>query len=97
MSKTLELVSHYGKPSAVVLTFCPTQGREVSDTIDAVKQLGAQIVPVKIHHRVAYSRAQQTGLTAQELETDSKAAAELQRLWEYVSAALWTAEERAAA
>jgi chromosome partitioning protein len=97
MSKTLELVGHYGKPSAVVLTFCPTQGREVSDTIEAVKQLGARIVPVKIHHRVAYSRAQQTGLTAQEFETDGKAAVELQQLWDYVSAHLWPADKRAAA
>jgi chromosome partitioning protein len=97
MSKTLELVGHYGKPSAVVLTFCPTQGREVSDTIEAVKQLGARIVPVKIHHRVAYSRAQQTGLTAQEFETDGKAAVELQQLWDYVSAHLWPTDKRAAA
>lgn len=97
MSKTIELVGHYSKPSAVVLTFCPTQGREVSDTIEAVKQLGAQIVPVKIHHRVAYSRAQQTGLTAQELETDGKAAAELKQLWEYVSSALWATDQRVAA
>lgn len=97
MSKTLELVGHYGKPSAVVLTFCPTQGREVHDTIEAVKQLGAQIIPVRIHHRVAYSRAQQTGLTAQEFETDGKAAAELQQLWDYVSAYLWPSDKRAAA
>ncbi len=94
MTKTIELVSHYGKPSAVVLTFCPTQGREVQDTIDAVEQLGAQLAPVKIHNRVAYSRAQQTGLTAQEFETDGKAAYEIQKLWKFVSIHLSTDGKR---
>src|SRR5688500_12992786 len=31
MVKTLELVKHYDKPAAVVLTFCPVQGKEVAD------------------------------------------------------------------
>ena len=61
---------HYSKPSAVVLTFCPILGREISDTEDAIKQLKATLAPVRIHNRVAYSRAQQTGLTAQEFEPD---------------------------
>jgi chromosome partitioning protein len=97
MTKTLELVGHYGKPSAVVMTFCPTQGREVRDTEDAVEQLGARMAPVKIGQRVAYSRAQQTGLTAQEFETDGKAAYELQRLWKFVRMHLWPTEKRRAA
>jgi chromosome partitioning protein len=97
MTKTLELVGHYGKPSAVVMTFCPTQGREVRDTEDAVEQLGARMAPVKIGQRVAYSRAQQTGLTAQEFETDGKAAHELQRLWKFVCMNLWPTEKRRAA
>src|SRR3954449_8458663 len=70
MTKTLELIRHYGKPSAVILTFCPIQGRELADTEDAVRQLGATLVPVRIHNRVAFSRAQQTGQTAQEIEPD---------------------------
>lgn len=97
MTKTLELVGHYGKPAAVILTFCPPQGREVRDTIKTVEQLGATIAPVKIHQRVAYSRAQQTGLTAQELETDGKAAHELKQLWKFVRMQLWTDWKRKAA
>lgn len=84
MTKTLDLVRHYAKPSAVILTFCPVQGREVADTEDAVRQLETAIVPVRIHHRVAYSRAQQTGQTAQEIEPSSKAADEIKRLYEYM-------------
>lgn len=83
MTRTLELVRHYDRPAAVVLTFCPTQGREVADTEEAIRQLGAALAPVRIHNRVAYSRAQQTGLTAQELEPSGKAAEEIQRLYDY--------------
>ena len=90
MTKTLELVTHYGRPSAVVLTFCPIQGREIADTEEAVKQLGASIAPVRIHNRVAYSRAQQTGLTAQEFEPDGKAAAEIKQLYAYTCMRLFT-------
>jgi chromosome partitioning protein len=83
MTKTLELVGHYNKPSAVVLTFCPIQGREIADTEEAIRQLGAELAPLRIHNRVAYSRAQQTGLTAQEFETDGKAADEIKQLYAY--------------
>jgi chromosome partitioning protein len=83
MTKTLELVRHYGKPAAVVLTFCPTQGKEVADTEEAIRQLGAKLCPTRIHHRVAFSRAQQTGLTALEFEPDGKAAEETKHLYAY--------------
>jgi chromosome partitioning protein len=83
MTKTIELVGHYNKPSAVVLTFCPVQGREIADTEGAVKQLGADLAPVRIHNLVAYSRAQQTGLTAQEFKPDGKAAEEIKQLYAY--------------
>lgn len=93
MTKTLELVRHYGKPAAVVLTFCPPHGKEVADTIDAVEQLGAQLAPVRMHTRVAYSRAQQTGLVAQEFEPDGKAAYEIQQLWKFVCMHLYASEK----
>lgn len=83
MTRTLELVRHYDRPAAVVLTFCPAQGREVADTEEAVRQLGATLAPVRVHNRVAYSRAQQTGLTAQELEPGGKAAREIKHLYDY--------------
>ena len=86
-TETLKLVKRATeppKPSAVVMTFCPTQGREVPDTEEAIRQMGARVVPVRIHNRVAYSRAQQTGLTAMEFEPDGKAAAEIKLLYEYV-------------
>lgn len=93
MTKTIELVKHYGKPFSVVLTFCPIQGREIADTEAAVRQLGAAIAPVRIHNRVAYSRAQQTGLTAQEFEADGKAANEIKQLYEYTCIHIYLSKE----
>jgi chromosome partitioning protein len=83
MTKTLELVAHYGKPAAVVLSICPIQGREIADTEETIQQLGATVAPVRVHSRVAFSRAQQTGMTAQEFEPDGKAADEIKQLYEY--------------
>lgn len=94
MTKTLELVRHYAKPAAVVLTFCPPQGREVTDTEEAVRQMDASLCPVRIHNRVAYSRAQQTGLTAEELEPDGRAAEEIKKLYEFTCMHVFHAEER---
>ena len=97
MVKTLELVSHYGKPAAVVLTFCPVQGREVVEMEASIRELGATVAPVRMHHRIAHPRAQQTGLTAQEFEPVGKAADEIQRLWVYARMNLWSRKHAAAA
>lgn len=84
MTKTLDLVRHYGKPFAVVLTFCPPQGREIDDALAIISQLGARLCPVRIGQRIAYSRAQQTGQAAQEIDPDGKAASEIEKLYEYM-------------
>ncbi len=84
MTRTLDLVKHYGRPHAVVLTFCPPAGREVEDTVKVIAELGATLAPVRIGNRVAYSRAQQSGRAAQELEEGGKAAQEIKELYTYV-------------
>lgn len=84
MSRTVELVRHYEKPFAAVLTFCPPFGREVDDTLEVIGKLGAEVCPVRIGNRIAYSRAQQTGRAAQEIEPDGKAAHEIMELYAYV-------------
>ena len=91
MDKTLKLIRAFAKPSAVVLTFCPTQGgREIGDTEAAVLQFGAALAPVRIHNRITYSRAQQTGQTAQEFEPDGKAAEEIRKLYAYTCMNVFT-------
>ena len=84
MTKTLELVAHYNKLAAVVLSICPIQGREINDTEKTIKKLKADVAPVKIHNRIVFSRAQQNGLAAQELAPKSKAANEIKQLYRYV-------------
>jgi chromosome partitioning protein len=93
MTRTLDVVKHYGRPYAVVLTFCPPSGREVDDTVKTIEQLGAELCPVRIGARIAYSRAQQTGQAAQEFEPDGKAAHEIKELYTYVCMNLNTYEQ----
>jgi chromosome partitioning protein len=94
MSRTIELVRHYKKPFAAVLTFCPPMGREVDDTLQVIGQLGADICPVRIGNRIAYSRAQQTGRAAQEIEPDGKAAQEIKELYAYVCMHLYAQKDQ---
>lgn len=84
MNRTVELVRHYSRPFSAVLTFCPPSGREVEDSLKVIEQLGAEVCPVRVGNRIAYSRAQQTGRAAQEIEPDGKAAQEIKELYAYV-------------
>ncbi len=102
MTETLKLIRRATEPPVrhgVVLTFCPLQGRELTDTEEAVRALGAAVAPVRLHNRIAYSRAQQSGQSALEYEPDGKAADELRQLYAYVRMNIWTSarKKRAAA
>lgn len=92
MTRTLELVAQYRRRAAVVLTLCPFQGREMADSQEVIRQLGAAVAPVRIHNRIAFSRAQQTGRSAAEIEPGGKAADELKQLYEYTCMMLNTSE-----
>jgi len=94
MSRTVELVKHYQHPYAAVLTFCPPFGKEVEDTSKVIEALGAPVAPVRIGNRIAYSRAQQSGLAAQEIEPDGKAAQEIRELYAYVCMHLYNPTSR---
>jgi len=87
-------VKHYQRPYGVILTFCPPQGREVEDTIEAIEKLRAELCPVRIGNRIAYSRAQQTGQAAQEIDPDGKAAQEIKQLYGYVCMNLYKDEPK---
>ena len=84
MTRTLDLVKQYNRAYGVVLTFCPPAGREVDDTVKTIRELNAALCPVRIGNRIAYSRAQQTGQAAQEIEPGGKAAQEIKELYTYV-------------
>lgn len=88
MMQTVRLVQQLDKSPSVVLTFCPPSGAEIEQAREIIAQLGAELVPVAIHHRKAFSRAQQEGLTAQEYDPTGKAAGEIQQLYAYSAIAL---------
>lgn len=92
MTQTVRLVQQLSKRPSVVLTFCPPSGAEVAQARAIVAQLGADLAPVDIHQRKAFSRAQQDGLAAQEYEPSGKAAQEIQRLYDYSATALYGKE-----
>ena len=94
MTRTLELLQHYERPYGVVLTFCPPQGREVDDTCDVITKLKAPLCPVRIGNRIAYSRAQQSGQAAQEIEPSGKAAQEIKDLYAYVCMNLYDHKQK---
>jgi chromosome partitioning protein len=83
MRRAIDLIKVFAKPATVVLTFCPPTAKEITDTEAAVDALGASLCPVRIGTRVAYSRAQQTGRAAQEIEPHGKAAFEIDMLYRY--------------
>jgi chromosome partitioning protein len=99
MTRTIDLIKAFQKQAAVVLTFCPPAGKEIDDTEAAVRALQAELCPVRIGTRIAYSRAQQSGLAAQELDPHGKAATEIQDLYVYTQRHLYREEphERQAA
>lgn len=92
MTRTIDLIKAFAKPAAVVLTFCPPAGKEIEDTEAAVGTLAAELCPVRIGQRIAFSRAQQTGQAAQEIEPQGKAAAEILNLYRYTLRHLYTKE-----
>lgn len=89
MTQTVRLAQKMGKRPSVILTFCPPSGPEIEQARDIVGQLNAELVPVSIHLRKAYSRAQQDGMAAQEYEPAGKAAGEIKRLYDYITIALY--------
>jgi chromosome partitioning protein len=94
MTRTLELLQQYQCPYGVVLTFCPPSGREVDDTCEVITKLNAPLCPVRIGNRIAYSRAQQSGQAAQEIEPGGKAAQEIKQLYAYVCMNLYGKPEK---
>lgn len=60
----------------------PTQGQEIAGTIDAIKKRGVQVSAVRWGERKAFRYPFMKGLTAQEVEPESKAAGEVRGLFD---------------
>lgn len=89
MEATSDLVTACGKPAFVVFNagppYAPLVYRDATEVIAG--QFGLPIAPVVLSERAAFHHATASGRSARELDGDSKAAAELDALWQ------WTREQ----
>jgi chromosome partitioning protein len=83
---TARIVKLAGKPAYVVLnTLPPRASAMLADAKAAVAVHGLEVAPVTIQQRAAYAHALTAGQTAQEYETDGKAAEEISSLFAWVA------------
>jgi chromosome partitioning protein len=89
LKKTGDLARRLGTPAAAVLNFATPNSRSHEESArDVLKALDVRMSPVVLHRYEAHRNANPTGLTAYEAEPDSRAAAEIAALWEWLRAEL---------
>ena len=59
-------------------------GQDTAQATEALVDLEVEVCPVRLGHRVAFSRSLIAGQTAQEFEPGGKAAGEIERLHDFV-------------
>jgi chromosome partitioning protein len=82
---TLNLAAVANKPAWVLLNAVPSQGRVGEEAASALTQGGVQVVPIAVHHLVAFAHAVNDGRTAQEYDPKSRAAEEVARLFAWLA------------
>lgn len=81
---TVQIARLAGKPAAVVLNACPPQARGlVEEAAEACRGYGIEVAPLRMTQRAAFAYALASGQTAQEYESDGKAAEEVQQLYQW--------------
>ena len=89
LPRTVRLARTIGTPAAAVLTLAtPGSRNEENVAREVFSVVGVPMAPAVIHRLKVHRDASREGLSAQELEPDSRAAAELAELWDYVCAEL---------
>ena len=82
---TLNLAAVANKPAWVLLNAVPPQGRLGEEAASALEQGGVQVVPLALHHLVAFAHAVNDGRTAQEYAPKSRAADEVESLFAWLA------------
>ena len=82
MDATVDVCKLAGVPVLFVLNRVPAQGNEVSGTEDAIRKRGMQVSAARWGERKAFKYPFMRGLVAQEVEPESKAAAEVRALYD---------------
>lgn len=89
LPRTERLARTTGKRAAAVLTLAqPNSRAEEEIAREIFGKLGLDVVPAVIHRFKVHRDASREGLSAPEMEPDSKAAQEVTALWDWVSAEL---------
>lgn len=84
---SLEVARLADTPAVVVLNAAPPRGNLVAQAIEALQDLDAECCPLTLGARVAHVRSFTSGLTAQEVEPRSPAAAEIEALYRWIQEA----------
>lgn len=79
---TVDICKLANVPVLFVLNRVPTQGQEIAGTEAAIRKRGMTVSKVRWGERKAFKYPFMRGLTAQEVEPDSKAAAEVAALYD---------------
>lgn len=86
MGSVREVLSLAGKrPASVLINDAPVQGKRHEDARDWLQGEGFDVAPVVLFHRAAHADAGNLGQAASELDPTSKAALEMQKLYEYIT------------
>ena len=89
LPRTARLARTTGKAAVAILNQATPNSRSEEDAARGVLEaLGLQMAPPVLHRFKVHRDASRGGLTAQELEPDSKAAAEIGALWSWLCAEL---------
>jgi chromosome partitioning protein len=83
VGSTVALVREQGKPFAFVLTQAKPNARLTVQAMAALSTHGA-VAPAVIHDRIDYAASMIDGRTVQETDPNSRSAAEVGELWEFV-------------
>jgi len=92
--KTVELVEAAGLRPIFVINGAAHRARITAEAAIALSKFG-EICDVVLHHRTDFASAMTDGGTVQELNNDSKSAAELTKLWKYIKKHLASTKEAA--
>jgi chromosome partitioning protein len=87
--KTARLARSSGKPATGILNKATPNSRSQAETARYIlNEIKLPMVPVVLHRYRQHRDANPKGLTAQELEPNSRAAAEVSALWDWICAEL---------
>ena len=89
LPRTARLARTTGKPAIVVPNFVQPNSRSEEEAIRGVAEAqGLRTVPVAFHRFNVHREGSLRGITAQEIQPESRAALEIQGLWDWICAEL---------